>query len=61
MMPKKPKACSSNWNIKNFRHRSQNEMYWFKKIKCYDVNGAKWKASKLCYQVYVGGHICILL
>ena len=18
-------------------------MYWFKKIKCYDVNGAKWK------------------
>ena len=31
MMPKKSKACSSNWNIKNFKHRSQNEMYWFKK------------------------------
>ena len=30
-MPKKPTACSSNWNIKNFRHRSQNEKYWFKK------------------------------
>ena len=60
-MAKKPKAYSSNWNIKNFKNRSQNEMYWFKKIKYYDVNGAKWKAPKLCYQVYVEGHICILL
>ena len=51
MMPKEPKANSSNWNIKNFKHRSHNEMYWFKKIKWYDVYGAKWKASKLCYQV----------
>ena len=54
MMPKKKKkleANSSNWNIKSFRHRSHNEMCWFKKIKWYDVYGAKWKASKLCYQV----------
>ena len=29
----------------------KNEMYWFKMINCYDVYGAKWKASKLCYQV----------
>ena len=50
-MPKKLKACSSNWNIKNFKHQSQNEIYWFKMIKCYDVYGAKWKASKLSYQV----------
>ena len=26
-------------------------MYWFKKIKWYDVYGAKWKGLKLCYQV----------
>ena len=51
MMPKKPKACSSNWNIKNFKHWSQNEMYWFKKIEWYYVYGAKWKASKLCNQI----------
>ena len=51
MMPKKSKAYSSNWNIKNFKHWSQNEMWWFKKIKCYDVYGAKWKVSKLYYQV----------
>ena len=37
MMPKEPKANSSNWNIKYFRHLSHNEMYWFKKIKWYDV------------------------
>jgi len=24
MVPKKPKAYSQNWNIKNFRHWSQN-------------------------------------
>ena len=42
-----PKANSSNWNIKNFRHRSYNEMCWFKKIKWYDVYGAKWKASQV--------------
>ena len=42
---------SSNWNIKNFKLRSHNEMYWFKKIKWYDVYGAKWKVSKLYYQV----------
>ena len=40
-----------NWNIKNFRHQSHNEILWFKKIKCYEVYGAKWKASKLCNQV----------
>ena len=61
MMPKKPKTCSSNWNIENFRHRSHNEMFWFKNIKWYDVHGAKWKFSKLCNQVYVGGHVCIFL
>jgi len=33
MKPKKPKANSSKWNIKNFRCRSHNEMCWFKKIK----------------------------
>ena len=31
------------------------------KIIWYDVYGAKWKASKLYYQVYVGGYICIFL
>ena len=49
MMPKKAKANSSSWNIKSFRHRSQNEIYCFKKIKWYDVYEAKWKASKFCY------------
>ena len=34
-----------------FRHWSQKEMYWFNKIKWYDVYEAKWKASKLCNQV----------
>ena len=45
MMPKKLKANLSNWNIKNFRHQSHDEMYWFKKIKWYDVYRAIWKAS----------------
>ena len=63
MMPKKPKTCSSNWNIKNFKYRSQNEMYWFKKMKWYDVYGAKWNASKLwlssfCRRSYI--HISII-
>ena len=31
MMPKKSKANSSKWNIKNFRHQSHNEMCWLKK------------------------------
>ena len=47
----KAKGLLIKWNIENFRHRSHNEMFWFKKIKCYDEYEAKWKASKLCYQV----------
>ena len=35
MMPKKPKANSTCWNIKNFKHRSQKEMYNPKRINCY--------------------------
>ena len=61
VMPKKPKANSSNWNIKNFRHWSHNEMCCFKKIKWYVECGAKWKASKNCTQIYVGGHVYIFL
>ena len=30
MMPKKPKANSPKWNIKNFRHQSHNEMLFQK-------------------------------
>ena len=59
IIPKKPKANSSNWNIKNFGHRSHKEMYCFKKIKWYVECRAKWKALKNCTQIYVGVHICI--
>ena len=31
MVLKKPKANSQCWNIKNFKHQSQNEMYYLKK------------------------------
>ena len=48
---KRPKAIPSRRNIKNFKYWSHNEMFWFKKTKCYDEYEAKWKASKLCYQV----------
>ena len=41
-------------NVKNFKHQSHNEMVWFKKIKCYEEYGAKWKVSKLCNQVLWG-------
>ena len=47
----KAKGLPINWNVKNFKHQSHNEMLWFKKIKCYEEYGAKWKASKLCNQV----------
>ena len=35
MVLKKPKANSQYWNIKNFKHQSQKEMYCPKMIKCY--------------------------
>ena len=47
----KAKVLLINWNVKNFKHQSHNEMLWFKKIKCYDEYGAKWETSKLCNQV----------
>ena len=47
----KAKVLLINWNVKNFKHQSHNEMLWFKRIKCYDEYGAKWEASKLCNQV----------
>ena len=53
MMPKKPKANSSNWNIKNFRHRSYNEMYW--------CIWSQMKSFKVVLSSYAGGHICIFL
>ena len=37
MVLKKPKPKSKNWNIKNFKHRSQKEMYYPKMTKCYDL------------------------
>ena len=36
-MLKKPKANSTCWNIKNFKHWSQKEMYNPKSINCYDL------------------------
>ena len=47
----KAKGLLIKWNIKNFWHQSHNGMFWFKKNKCYDEYEAKWKASKLFYQV----------
>ena len=47
----KAKGLPINWNVKNFRYQSHNEILWFKKIKCYEEYEAKWKASKLCNQV----------
>ena len=41
---KKPKANSKCWNIKNFKHRSQKEMYYPKKIKCYDLCRSQMKS-----------------
>ena len=56
MVLKKLKANSQCWNIKNFKHRSQKEMYYPKKIKCYDFCAkAKWKASKFRNQSLVEG------
>ena len=51
----KAKGLLIKLKYQNFSHRSQKEIYWFKKIKWYDVYEAKWKVSKLCNQVYVGG------
>ena len=37
MMPKSQRLVHQIEISKNFRHRSQNEMYWFKMIKCYGL------------------------
>ena len=58
MMPKKPKANLSNWNIKNFRH-------WMKCIDSKKLNDMMYMEPNEKLQSYVikfcGGHICIFI
>ena len=61
MVLKKPKANYQCWNIKNFKHQSQKEMYYPKRINVIIYEEAKWKASKFCNHSLVGGHICSFL
>ena len=37
MMPKRQRLVHQIEISKSFRHQSQNEMYWFKIIKCYEL------------------------
>ena len=61
MMPKKPKAYSSNWNIKisgiDLKMRC-NDSKCSNVINCKEV---KWKISKICNHSLMGGHICSFL
>ena len=47
----KAKGLPINWNVKNFRYQSHNEMLCFKKIKCYEEYRVKWKTLKLCNRI----------
>ena len=53
MVPKKPNANSQCWNIKNFKHCSQKEMYYPKRIKCYDLCKSQMKNILLWEVIYV--------